>query len=155
MSRPWMPMSQRSFIANTWGMTAEEVGAFCMIWAFLAAQDGTYDLSEQSLANVCRLSVRRWRRIAPRVLQLFTQNGNILALPPKRPVSSIPVAAKKFVFGRDGNRCTYCGTAEGSFDVDHIIPRSRGGSNAVDNLCVACVRCNRRKNARTREEWVR
>lgn len=33
--------------------------------------------------------------------------------------------------------------------IDHIVPRSRGGQTASDNLCLACVACNGRKYART------
>lgn len=45
--------------------------------------------------------------------------------------------------------CTYCGTPEtkdNPLTIDHIIPLIRGGSDARDNKCVACRRCNRRKS---------
>lgn len=48
---------------------------------------------------------------------------------------------------RDGRRCAYCG---GHGDtVDHVIPRSRGGSGEWDNLVCACRACNNRKADRT------
>ena len=47
--------------------------------------------------------------------------------------------------------CAYCG-AEATV-VDHIMPRSRGGSNKRRNLAPACVRCNTAKRDRTPEEW--
>lgn len=51
---------------------------------------------------------------------------------------------------RDGHRCGYClgrGTT-----VDHIYPRSRGGSERWENLVTACERCNQSKADRTPEE---
>jgi len=45
--------------------------------------------------------------------------------------------------------CTYCGSpaTEGNpLTIDHIIPLTRGGTNARENLTVACYRCNRTKS---------
>ena len=33
------------------------------------------------------------------------------------------------------------------FTVDHIIPLSQGGTDDIDNLCLACFHCNRRKSS--------
>jgi len=48
---------------------------------------------------------------------------------------------RKDIFERDGYRCTYCGTTEGPFECDHIVPVSRGGSKDDSNLTTACVSC--------------
>jgi 5-methylcytosine-specific restriction endonuclease McrA len=37
--------------------------------------------------------------------------------------------------------------------LDHIIPLARGGADAVGNLCVSCVRCNRRKHVKLPEDF--
>jgi 5-methylcytosine-specific restriction endonuclease McrA len=50
-------------------------------------------------------------------------------------------------------RCAYCGNRSTAFEIDHIRPRSRGGSNRVSNLCVACHACNQAKGERTAAEW--
>jgi 5-methylcytosine-specific restriction endonuclease McrA len=47
--------------------------------------------------------------------------------------------------------CVYCG-AEATA-VDHIVPRSRGGSDKRSNLAPACQLCNSAKQNRTPEEW--
>jgi len=52
------------------------------------------------------------------------------------------------------NLCEYCHTSEEwqyvKFTIDHIIPISRGGTNDIDNLCLACFHCNRRKSNKIR-----
>ena len=47
---------------------------------------------------------------------------------------------RKAVFARDGGRCVYCGAAATS--LDHVVPKSRGGSHSWDNVVSACGRCN-------------
>jgi 5-methylcytosine-specific restriction endonuclease McrA len=49
--------------------------------------------------------------------------------------------------------CTYCPT--GAFEhMDHVVPLSRGGAHAIDNLVPACARCNQSKNAQLIEDWL-
>lgn len=59
------------------------------------------------------------------------------------------------IIARDGARCAYCGTTHGRFHIDHIVPRSKGGTNHPDNLTVACARCNLRKGAKHVDEFLR
>jgi 5-methylcytosine-specific restriction endonuclease McrA len=53
---------------------------------------------------------------------------------------------RRGVFARDGHRCQYCGGPAES--LDHVIPRSRGGEHAWDNVVAACRPCNVRKRDR-------
>lgn len=50
------------------------------------------------------------------------------------------------------NRCAYCQTAESLtvtvFEIEHIVPRSKGGATMFENLCLACPSCNRYKSDR-------
>lgn len=59
------------------------------------------------------------------------------------------------VFERDGWRCVYCGAPIdiASGHADHVMPRSRGGSDEIDNLAAACGPCNLDKGAKTPGEW--
>lgn len=53
---------------------------------------------------------------------------------------------RRAVFVRDGHRCQYCGaTAE---NIDHVVPRSRGGKHVWENVVAACRPCNTRKEDR-------
>ncbi len=51
---------------------------------------------------------------------------------------------RRAVFARDGWECQYCG-ARSNLTVDHVIPRSKGGSSEWDNIVASCAPCNRRK----------
>jgi 5-methylcytosine-specific restriction endonuclease McrA len=68
---------------------------------------------------------------------------------------AIPHRTVKFsrrnVFLRDRHTCQYCGgTFPGSdLTLDHVIPRSKGGDTAWDNVITACKRCNHIKGDRT------
>ena len=53
--------------------------------------------------------------------------------------ATVPLT-RKAVFARDGGRCVYCGAAATS--LDHVVPRSRGGAHAWENVVSACSRCN-------------
>jgi hypothetical protein len=61
---------------------------------------------------------------------------------------------RRIIFRRDGYKCTYCGTTNGPFHCDHIIPATQGGSDEHDNLATACWKCNQIKNNRTPSEWL-
>lgn len=79
------------------------------------------------------------------------------------------------IYRRDGFACTVCGwrpTIGADHDpgyaiyamrdgkmcglqIDHVLPRSRGGSNHTRNLRTLCTRCNCSKSGRTDREWGR
>jgi len=50
-------------------------------------------------------------------------------------------------------RCAYCASSKGPFELDHVQPRSRGGSSAASNLVLACHACNVAKGDRTAAEF--
>lgn len=50
------------------------------------------------------------------------------------------------VLKRDGYTCHYCGLDANS--VDHVLPRSRGGTDDLDNLVACCSSCNSSKGDR-------
>lgn len=58
--------------------------------------------------------------------------------------------SRRAVFARDNWKCQYCGTAAET--VDHVVPRSRGGSHSWENVVAACRKCNSRKRDKTPDE---
>ena len=54
---------------------------------------------------------------------------------------------KRHLWKRDQGRCHYCGCelTWKEKTVDHVIPRSKGGSNRTWNLVISCFPCNQRK----------
>ena len=62
--------------------------------------------------------------------------------------------SRRNIFERDKNTCQYCGkrTPKADLTIDHVIPRSRGGYDAWENLVLACMACNVKKANRTPEE---
>lgn len=64
------------------------------------------------------------------------------------------------IFERDGGHCWYCGLDLTSFErgsdcvqVDHVLPKSKGGTNADSNLVLSCRDCNYGKKTKTLEEF--
>ena len=51
---------------------------------------------------------------------------------------------------RDGYLCAYCGATADT--IDHVVPRSRGGTHTWENCVASCNRCNHRKADRLIEE---
>lgn len=62
---------------------------------------------------------------------------------------------RRNIYKRDGLVCSYCGTDQAPFHIDHIVPVSRGGESNPENLTVACVPCNRSKGVKLVSEWRR
>src|SRR5216683_3311552 len=58
------------------------------------------------------------------------------------------------VFARDKNTCQYCGKRfpRQELNLDHVIPRSRGGLSSWENVVCSCHSCKRRKGGQTPEE---
>ena len=59
---------------------------------------------------------------------------------------------KQNILKRDHGICQYCGKNDRPMTVDHIVPRSHGGSDTWENLVCACSDCNNEKGNRTLHE---
>jgi 5-methylcytosine-specific restriction endonuclease McrA len=68
----------------------------------------------------------------------------------KVPFRARAALSRRAVFVRDGHRCQYCGAS--AENIDHIIPRSRGGEHVWENVVAACRPCNTRKEDRLLHE---
>lgn len=56
------------------------------------------------------------------------------------------------IFLRDGCRCVLCGAVD-RLEIDHIVPRSAGGSDTQSNLRTLCAACNRNRRNRLPESF--
>ncbi|MEW6250086.1 MAG: HNH endonuclease [Planctomycetota bacterium] len=87
----------------------------------------------------------RFQIAVPKIIRLLGYD--------KLPAAGVKLNRRN-LFARDQNRCQYCGkrypTSE--LSLDHIIPRSRGGTNSWENIVCACIRCNVKKGGRTPAE---
>jgi 5-methylcytosine-specific restriction endonuclease McrA len=61
---------------------------------------------------------------------------------------------RRNIFLRDRHTCQYCGRhgSQAELTIDHLVPRSRGGRTAWDNVVLACTACNTRKGSRLPDE---
>lgn len=64
-------------------------------------------------------------------------------------MTEVPETLRLAVRARAGNRCEYCLSHQSyvmeRLQVDHIIPLAKGGTNTIENLCLACELCNQHK----------
>ena len=60
---------------------------------------------------------------------------------------------RNYLLDKFGHKCAYCGKRDVPLEVEHIIPKSRGGSNRVSNLTIACHECNHEKGTMSAVEF--
>jgi 5-methylcytosine-specific restriction endonuclease McrA len=60
---------------------------------------------------------------------------------------------REYLLEKFGRRCAYCGATNIPLEIEHIVPRSRGGSDRVSNLTLACHDCNQSKSNKTAAEF--
>ena len=58
---------------------------------------------------------------------------------------------RDFIFSKTKGRCSYCGRK--AEEIDHIVPRAKGGSNSTYNLTSACRSCNEKKSNLSLKEF--
>ncbi len=60
---------------------------------------------------------------------------------------------REYLLAKWQRQCAYCHTSGVALQVEHLIPKSRGGSDRTSNLVIACEPCNKRKGTRTAAEF--
>lgn len=53
---------------------------------------------------------------------------------------------REYLLEKFNRTCVYCGAKDTPLEIEHIKPKSRGGTNSVSNLTIACVPCNQAKS---------
>ncbi|WP_155996571.1 RNA-guided endonuclease IscB [Verrucomicrobium sp. 3C] len=61
---------------------------------------------------------------------------------------------REYLLEKWGRKCAYCEAKDVPLEIDHIHPRSRGGSDRVSNLTLACHACNQAKGNRDIREFL-
>jgi len=71
----------------------------------------------------------------------------------KKPKSPVKFSRQN-IYLRDKYRCQYCGLKHPTEELtyDHVLPKSRGGKTAWENIVTCCIGCNRKKGGRTPKE---
>lgn len=62
---------------------------------------------------------------------------------------------KEYLLAKWGRKCAYCGVENVPFEIEHIVAKSKGGSNRVSNLCLSCHSCNQAKGNKPVEEFLK
>lgn len=62
--------------------------------------------------------------------------------------------AMEYLLEKWNRKCMYCAAENVKFEKEHLIPRSRGGSNRISNLGLSCRKCNQDKNNKTLDEFL-
>ena len=127
--------------------------AFCLLYQGLARavdeQYRTFDFDSWSelSASLHGDTVGLVNRVirVPRVILLIAYDRV-----PKRHVRF----SRFNVFARDKNTCQYCGHKflRSDLNLDHVVPRSQGGTSIWENVVCSCHVCNRKKGGRSPEE---
>ncbi|GBE55725.1 CRISPR-associated endonuclease Cas9 [archaeon BMS3Bbin15] len=60
---------------------------------------------------------------------------------------------REYLLEKWKHKCAYCGKNNLPLEIEHIIPKIRGGTNRVSNLTLACHRCNQKKCDKTAAEF--
>lgn len=140
----------RSYMAV--GVTDARIGFSMLYLGRARALDAGYDSYDFESWSRRRASVddetvgtARGAICVPRLLLLLTYNR----------VPRVPLRlSRRHVYMRDEYTCQYCGAQPGvkGLNLDHVLPRSRGGRSSWENLVTSCRRCNLAKGWSTPEE---
>ena len=61
---------------------------------------------------------------------------------------------REYLLEKWQRRCAYCGAENIPLEIEHVVPRSKGGSNRASNLTLACRDCNEKKGNRPIQEFL-
>ena len=62
---------------------------------------------------------------------------------------------REYLLEKFGRKCVYCGAENVPLNIDHVVPKARGGSNRISNLVLSCVNCNQKKDSQPVEVFLK
>jgi 5-methylcytosine-specific restriction endonuclease McrA len=86
----------------------------------------------------------------------YANKDKVIALNARRRTAEGQFTADDIecLYTEQEGRCRYCGmTLHGEYQIDHIVPVSRNGTNWPDNLALTCAPCNMSKKDKLLHEW--
>ncbi|MEP0874090.1 HNH endonuclease [Trichocoleus desertorum AS-A10] len=95
-------------------------------------------------------SLQAWEVRSPSVVLQVPEHIHLTSGNPERQWKLPPVNRRE-VFRRDHHACQYCGSTK-RLTLDHVIPRSKGGTHTWENVVAACDKCNSAKGDRLLHE---
>jgi len=109
--------------------------------------------SDSQKRNRASANVRskRFRERHPDKLRMWTRVGQHRR---RHAVGTFTAQDVELLHRSQRGKCWWCGKPlTNGYHIDHRIPLARGGSNAPENLCLACPSCNMSKGAKLPHEW--
>jgi 5-methylcytosine-specific restriction endonuclease McrA len=140
LNRHWQPVN-----------VATVARALVLVWNESARVVDPSDFQLYGWADWSRLRVRSGELYIQAVRQqVRVPEVIVLARYEKLPESAVAFSRRN-IFKRDHYTCQYCGAQPGSEEltIDHVVPRSQGGTSTWDNCVLSCLSCNKRKADRT------
>lgn len=62
---------------------------------------------------------------------------------------------KEYLLEKWGRKCVYCDSEGAPLQIEHIVPKIKGGSDRITNLTLACQKCNQKKGSKSIEEFLK
>lgn len=62
---------------------------------------------------------------------------------------------REYLLEKWQRKCAYCDKTDTPLQIEHIVPKSRGGTDRVSNLCLACQECNLHKGNKPVEDFLK
>ena len=157
LHEPYAHLYVGDYFADTLDLSAHE---HCALRLLLLETWVHGPVGHVRLARVAGLAKEEWQVIKSAVLPLLRgvqprildSLNYIRTFDGQRLPSADWHIVRSIVMERDRYACTYCGSDK-QLEADHILPLSRGGSNALVNLATACRSCNLSKGTKAVEDW--
>lgn len=166
VSRSYYKRYPHSFIDATIGMSLEDKGALSVLLDLIQVSDGLVQDDARYIAGHLGCSVRKWGQIRRRLLSsghIHIEAGQVASVMiytwqvisrRGEPRRAIPLSVKVLVKEKSFGQCFYCQDPIGPFEIDHVVPVSKGGGDELENLVYACRSCNRSKGSMSLKEWI-
>ncbi len=143
LNRNWQPVN-----------VATVARALVLLWNESARVVDPDDYQTYTWADWSQLRVREGDPFIQAIrLRLRAPEVIVLAEYDRLPSGAVSFSRRN-LFKRDHWTCQYCGVQPGADEltIDHVVPRSQGGTSTWENCVLACVTCNKRKADRTPQQ---